>query len=190
MKKYYEHKTLEQHKSGEEGTKIEYSFNPKFFYKETYNGIRRTFAVLSDVFNSGACSYRIEVLVGIEKLVDCKVREQEYKVWEDTDSSININHEETGTPVLVYNDFDYYEGEHEMVEFQTPGHGFVTSLHHPMFELEIWEHLSIGDLQLIHKETGIDLFPSLQEEGINESLKVDYFKEFKWGYHSKPYERS
>ena len=187
MKKYYEHKTLEQHKSGEEGTKIEYNFNPKFFYKETYNGIRRTFAVLSDVFNSGACSYRIEVLVRREKQVKSTVRGETYITWE---SESLFDKDETGTPVLVYNDFDYYEGEHEMVEFQTPGHGFVTSLHHPMFELEIWEHLSIGDLQLIHKETGIDLFPSLQEEGINESLKVDYFKEFKWGYHSKPYERS
>ena len=183
MKKYYEHKTLEQHRSGEEGTKIEYSYNPKFFYKETYGGHRYTRAVLSDVFNSGACSYRIEVLVRREKQVKSTVRGETYITWE---SESLFDKDETGTPVLVYNDFDYYEGEHEMVEEDN----LRKTLHHPMFELEIWEHLSIGDLELIHKETGIDLFPSLEEEGINESLKVDYFKEFNWGYHSQPHERS
>ena len=73
MKKYYEQKTYDQHRSGEEGTKIEYSYNPKFFYKETYGGHRYTRAVLSDVFNSGACSYRIEVLVRREKQVKSTV---------------------------------------------------------------------------------------------------------------------
>ena len=183
MKKYYEQKTYDQHRSGEEGTKIEYSYNPKFFYKETYGGHRYTRAVLSDVFNSGACSYRIEVLVRREKQVKSTVRGETYITWE---SESLFDKDETGTPVLVYNDFDYYEGEHEMVEEDN----LRKTLHHPMFELEIWEHLSIGDLELIHKETGIDLFPSLEEEGINESLKVDYFKEFNWGYHSQPHERS
>ena len=183
MKKYYEQKTYDQHRSGEEGTKIEYSYNPKFFYKETYNGIRYTFAVLSDVFNSGACSYRIEVLVRREKQVKSTVRGETYITWE---SESLFDKDETGTPVLVYNDFDYYEGEHEMVEEDN----LRKTLHHPMFELEIWEHLSIGDLELIHKETGIDLFPSLEDQGICESLKVDYFKEFNWGYHSEPHERS
>ena len=183
MKKYYEHKTLEQHRSGEEGTKIEYSYNPKFFYKETYGGHRYTRAVLSDVFNSGACSYRIEVLVRREKQVKSTVRGETYITWE---SESLFDKDETGTPVLVYNDFDYYEGEHEMVEEDN----LRKTLHHPMFELEIWEHLSIGDLELIHKETGIDLFPSLEDQGICESLKVDYFKEFNWGYHSQPHERS
>ena len=183
MKKYYEQKTYDQHRSGEEGTKIEYSYNPKFFYKETDGGHRYTRAVLSDVFNSGACSYRIEVLVRREKQVKSTVRGETYITWE---SESLFDKDETGTPVLVYNDFDYYEGEHEMVEEDN----LRKTLHHPMFELEIWEHLSIGDLELIHKETGIDLFPSLEEEGINESLKVDYFKEFNWGYHSQPHERS
>ena len=187
MKKYYQYKTYEQHRSGEEGAKIEYDYNPKFFYKETdvlgKDIIRYTFAVLSDVFNSGACSYRIEVLVRKEKQVKSTVRGETYITWE---SMSVFDEDETGTPVLVYNDFEYYEGEHEMVQQDC----LQNTLHHPMFELEIWEHLSIGDLELIHKETGIDLFPSLEEEGINESLKVDYFKEFNWGYHSQPYERS
>ena len=183
MKKYYEQKTYDQHRSGEEGTKIEYSYNPKFFYKETYGGHRYTRAVLSDVFNSGACSYRIEVLVRREKQVKSTVRGETYITWE---SESLFDKDETGTPVLVYNDFDYYEGEHEMVEEDN----LRKTLHHPMFELEIWEHLSIGDLELIHKETGIDLFPSLEDQGICESLKVDYFKEFNWGYHSQPHERS
>ena len=183
MKKYYEQKTYDQHRSGEEGTKIEYSYNPKFFYKETYGGHRYTRAVLSDVFNSGACSYRIEVLVRREKQVKSTVRGETYITWE---SESLFDKDETGTPVLVYNDFDYYEGEHEMVEEDN----LRKTLHHPMFELEIWEHLSIGDLELIHKETGIDLFPSLEDQGICESLKVDYFKEFNWGYHSEPHERS
>ena len=183
MKKYYEQKTYDQHRSGEEGTKIEYSYNPKFFYKETYGGHRYTRAVLSDVFNSGACSYRIEVLVRREKQVKSTVRGETYITWE---SESLFDKDETGTPVLVYNDFDYYEGEHEMVEEDN----LRKTLHHPMFELEIWEHLSIGDLELIHKETGIDLFPSLEDQGICESLKVDYFKEFNWGYHSEPHERA
>lgn len=190
MKKYYQYKTYAQHKSGEEGVKIEYDYNPKFFYKQTYDGIRYTYAVLSDVFNSGSCSYRIEVLTAKERLVDSEVRGQSYKTWEHTDSSINKDHELTGVPHLTYNDFDYYEGEHEMIEFESNGITPENTLHHPMFELEIYEHLSLGDLELIHKETGIDLFPSLEEEVIADCLKVEYFKEFNWGYHSQPHERS
>jgi len=148
----------------------------KFTYKEKYEDYVETWAVLSEPFHENAVdtwvTYRIDCLLS--------------RINKDNSNRLSNNYEPY--PKIMFNEFNYYEGEYEDTVSLETGKKYT-----PFFEIECFDGFSTADLKMLEEKFNIDLDIEtfVEDYGIEVSNNPISFKGgIKIGEHAKPFKRN